>query len=1217
MVRSLSVDHQQLKFVRRALQYQPFPSQRSLAADLGVACSTVNRFFTGKSVDYAIFMQLCEVLNLDGVAIAGLDTRADASPSTLSVNSVAAAATGSPEPDGTLRCDWDGAMDVSVFFDRTIELATLKRWITAEGCRLVMLLGMGGIGKTTLSIKLAQMMQADFEVVIWRSLRNAPLALDTLAEVWQILSPQSNVPRFDTVDQGLAQLIPHLRRRRCLWLLDNVESVLQANTGAGPGRYRAGYEGYGQVLQTLGETAHNSCLILTSREHPPGLVARSGTTLPIRYLQLTGLPVTPGQALLTARGQLTGSDADWQHLIHHYAGNPLALKIVAAFVSEFFQGRLAQFLDLLEDAAFIFDDIRDLLDQQFQRLSRLEQSVMYWLAINQAPISLPDLLADFLPPLAPGELLQAIASLQKRSLIDQIDRTVTQQPVVMEYVTHRFIEQIYTELITLIEQPPPPCSPAPLLPCSPAPLLHTHALIKTNVKDSIRHSQTRLILDAIAQRLLPNLSGSAQPLRAVLHHLQSSPVLATGYAGGNLLNLCCHLKLDLSNWDFSRLTLRQAYLQGARLSHLNVAHAEFIQAVFTQTFGNIVAISFSPDGTLLATGDSNNEIRLWQVADGQLLRSLTGHRGWVSAIDFSPDGKTLVSGSVDYTVRLWAVSSGQCLQIWRGHRSVVWSVAFDPSGQRIASGSEDQTAKLWQVSTGKCCRILESKSGWVRAVTFSPAGHTLATGHADGVVRRWNVSTGKCLSRLKGHTAPVWSVAFSPDGQTLASGGGDQTIRLWDVYAEQCLTVLEGHRDQIWSVRFSPDGQRLASGSLDHTIRVWHAETHTCLATLTGHTDQVWSVAFSPDGQTLASGGLDQTIRLWDVKTNQRLHTWHGHTNCIRSVAFHPDGETLASGGDDAIARVWETQTGTSIHTLKGHSSGLWTLAYSPDGQTLATAGFDQTVRLWDAQTGQAQASLGGDAGWVHAIAFHPNSQLLASGHIQPVIHLWDCHTKQCVTTLEGHTDQVWSVAFSPDGQYLASAGADQTVRLWQVETGTCTGSLNGHTDWIYSVAFIPHQTVHAPDFECQTNPGYLLASAGADRTIKLWDVQSGECLRTLEGHTDWVYAIAAHPTGKFLASASYDHTARIWDVQTGDCVHTLTHDAPLWSLAFHPEGHTLACGSQNEMITLWHVDTGIRDKSLQLPQPYEAMNITGTKGLTAAQKSILKALGAVEQRVD
>src|SRR4028118_963171 len=167
------------------------------------------------------------------------------------------------------RCqDWGEAIDVSVFYGRTEELAKLEQWIVQERCRLVMLLGMGGIGKTAISVKIAERIQEHFDYVIWRSLRNAPPILDLLAELIQFLSQQKETVFPETVDGRVSQLLRYLRASRCLLVLDNAESILRE--GDRTGGYREGYEGYGQLLRCVAETSHKSTLVLTSREKPRG-----------------------------------------------------------------------------------------------------------------------------------------------------------------------------------------------------------------------------------------------------------------------------------------------------------------------------------------------------------------------------------------------------------------------------------------------------------------------------------------------------------------------------------------------------------------------------------------------------------------------------------------------------------------------------------------------------------------------------------------------------------------------------------------------------------------------------------------------------------------------------------------------------------------------------------------------------------------------------------
>lgn len=333
--------------------------------------------------------------------------------------------------------DWGEAIDVSAFYGRTAELATLERWIVTDHCRLITVLGMGGIGKTVLAVKLAQQVQGEFEYLIWRSLRNAPLFRDLLVDLIQLLFNQPQLDLPVTIDGQIMRLLKHLRSHRCLLVLDNAESILRS--GASVGYYQEGYEGYGQLLRCAADTIHQSCLVLTSREQLRGLAANEGDTSPVRSIRLTGLDETTGQRILN-RKYLSGSDDDQRKLIECYRGNPLALKIVATSIQALFEGDITEFL---AQGTTVFNGIRDLLDQQCDRLSALEKQIMYWLATHREPVSVSALQAEIVPPVSKSKLLEALESLRGRSLIEASLTGFTQQPVVMEYITEQLIKPVY------------------------------------------------------------------------------------------------------------------------------------------------------------------------------------------------------------------------------------------------------------------------------------------------------------------------------------------------------------------------------------------------------------------------------------------------------------------------------------------------------------------------------------------------------------------------------------------------------------------------------------------------------------------------------------------------------------------------------------------------------------------------------------------------------
>ncbi len=781
-----------------------------------------------------------------------------------------------PQDEGEEQVDMGEAPHVEHFYGRVDELATVKRWIVDEHSRLVSIIGVGGIGKTSLVAKLIDQEQRIFSAVFWRSLLNAPPLERILQECLQFLTrtQQIQIPR-DREEQ-MRLLVAQLRKRRCLIVLDNAEAILKS--GSSTAEYKDGYEGYGNLFRLLGEARHQSCLLVTSREQPKEIAWLEGEGTSVHTYRLGGLKVDDARVILQRKG-LSGEESSWKVLVEHFSGNPMMLMIASPAIRESYRGLISKYLVEVGDVSLNeYPDLRALLDSQFERLSFLEQQVIYWLAIEREAVSLQDLRDNVVQPVSKGRMLMALEALQRRSWIERsVAGRFTLQPAMMDAVTERFNELVVQEIIA--DNPE---------------LFASHALLKAQAKDYIRKSQFQLILNVIAQRLFTVLGRSnlEEKFRQRLVALRNLPEPQNNYEAGNILNLLVQTGYNLRSADFSRLVVRQADLQEAKLPEVNFAHADLTTSMFTDTFGSILSVALSPHGELLAAGTATGEIRLWHAASGLLLQTLREHTDWVRSVVFSPDGKTLASGS-----------------------SEVSSVAFSPDGKTLASSSFDQTVRLWEVSSGQCLNILQGHASMVSSVAFSPDGKTLASGSDDRAVRLWEVSSGQCLNTLQGHTNAVKAVAFSPDGKTLASSSFDQTVRLWEVSSGQCLNILQEHASMVRSVAFSPDGKTLASGSSDQTVRLWEVSSGRCLSTL--HANAVRAVAFSPDGKTLASGSSDQTVRLWEASNGQCLNTLRGHSHWITSVAFSPDGKSLASGSYDGGINLWDRQTGVCLQTLR------------------------------------------------------------------------------------------------------------------------------------------------------------------------------------------------------------------------------------------------------------------------------------------------------------
>src|SRR5712692_6462952 len=622
-----------------------------------------------------------------------------------------------PEPALGRRVDWGDALDVPIFYRRAWEVATLEQWVVEEHCRVVSVLGMGGIGKSALSVSLMHRVAPHFEVVLWHSLRDAPGCSALLDDCLQVLAPQPLPDLPASLEGRLHLLMEQLRARRVLLVLDTLEMLLEE--GEGTGSMRAGFEGHARLLRRMGETAHQSCLLLTSREKPTDLMPLEGSRSPVHAVRLAGLDGRAGRQLLEAK-DVAGTAHDRERLVEVYRGNPPALKIVAHTIVELFGGEIVPFL---EQGEVVFGGVRELLAEQFARLSAVEQSVLLWLAILREPVSLEELLAVFSTPRPPVQVLEALERLGRRSLIEHGQRagSFTLQSVVLEYATARLIAEAASE----IEQGRLAC-------------LIEHGLEQATAKEYVRQTQQRLLMAPLLAELrnvYPQRAALEQQLFAQLSQLRARADYAQGYGPANLVALLGLLRGDLRGLNLSQLSLRGVYLQGVQMQDATLAGALMRESVFTETFDAIWAVAISRSGQYWAAGSKRGEVRVWCEAGQTLHLAWQAHTDFVWALAFSPDERTLASGSWDGSVKLWDVASGTLL--WSGwHTKGTTWLAFSPDGGLLANGGLDATVRLWDAKLGTPLEELPHP-GAVLSLAWSPDGRLLASGDVTGTLRLW------------------------------------------------------------------------------------------------------------------------------------------------------------------------------------------------------------------------------------------------------------------------------------------------------------------------------------------------------------------------------------------------------------------------------------------------------------------------------------------------
>jgi WD40 repeat protein/serine/threonine protein kinase len=560
---------------------------------------------------------------------------------------------------------------------------------------------------------------------------------------------------------------------------------------------------------------------------------------------------------------------------------------------------------------------------------------------------------------------------------------------------------------------------------------------------------------------------------------------------------------------------------------------------------------------------------------------------------------------------LWKV---RCYRTLREHKEQVTSIAVSWNGRYAVSGGSDDMVVLWDPLSGRSLAMLRGHQDMIRAVSISADGSLALSGSKDGTLRLWQVPGGQCLQVLKGHEGEVYGARVSYDGNIGISGGEDRTVRVWDLRSGECRMIMKGHRSRVTAVTISYDAKYALSGSIDRTLRLWDLSTGSCMKTLKGHEGEILSVAMTADGKFAISGGSDGIVRLWDLDQNLCIRVLEGHSKEVFSVDISPDVRFGLSGGFDETVRLWDLGLGECISVLGGHQGSVFAVAMLPDGRFGLSGSRDKTVRMWEwveemiplinsvapyalASSERAQKEIAAEALYRDLMkkareALYGKDAKNAYGYLRNAMELpnhakdpdaftliGDCAkaggTRQalravwCSASMEGHNDWVLCAAIDGGNQFGLSGGSDTNLRLWDLSTGECVRTLTGHGREVTAVSI--------------SLDGKYALSANRDQSLRLWSPADGQCLQVMKGHTHDVTSAVLSHDAKFAMSGSLDNTVRLWEMASGKCLGVLSgSDAVIYAVAFSADYRVGFSVGADRTLRLWDLVKGSPLKELK-----------------------------------
>ena len=631
----------------------------------------------------------------------------------------------------------------------------------------------------------------------------------------------------------------------------------------------------------------------------------------------------------------------------------------------------------------------------------------------------------------------------------------------------------------------------------------------------------------------------------------------------------------------------------------NALRGERTQSEFQRWSGHtgaVQSVRYSKAGDLLVSASRDNSVKVWDVEAGQSLKTFRGHFGEVRAVDISSDTKTVVSGSKDGRAIAWNIADYQEIRVLNGrqltgHSNAILSASFSSDGTEVVTASQDQTSRIWKTSSGELLQTLAEGHQFLASDgIFIHDGKILITSAADDSVRFWDVASGAERFSLN---EIGWSatIAVSPDERWLATGSRDQTVKLWDLNkllgdasfategtpdrSIEPAIQLEGHQGRVTSLTFSPVENHLVSCDVNGRCILWNVSSREEIWSVKHHTRRVSDSAYTLDGKEILTASFDNTVGRMDAKTGAEIAEKIFKQGApVIKLALSPNGQravtvsqSVENDKQASELRFWDVASGDLLQSHAPSEFAVSHVCFFPSENRVLAVCDDNSVRVIavdeDSSTVQIDEKIldfNLIGGTVWSVSFDPSGKsILTLGGSN--VRLWDLGSRREKISFRPHST-VADACFSPDGKLIATASWDRSIKIWNRETGQVVSKVIGSDSSLNSIDFHPE--------------GTHLLTASDDATATLWEIESGRMVLSFEGHTDRISDAMFSTSGDQILTVSADRTARVWDAETTKTIQIFEgHEWAILAGGFSPDSTRIVTAGEDNKVRIWDITTG------------------------------------------